>query len=159
MTDVDPAAIARVREHHPAVGSSRTPSCGPHRARHLAPCALGGALDDEAAETLRAGIVCGGANNQLAHDRIDNRLAERGIIYCPDYLVNAGGVIQVADELHGFSLARPRPRRRGSTTPCCRGLTADAEGIHAGRGRRPPRRAADGGRSAGRADLDRPKRS
>ena len=95
-----------------------------------APCALGGALDDEVAETLRATIVCGGANNQLAHDRIDNRLAERGIIYCPDYLVNAGGVIQVADERHGFSFERAKAKATGihdATLAVLR--TAEAEGI------------------------------
>ena len=88
-----------------------------------APCALGGALDDEVAEVLRAAIVCGGANNQLAHDRIDNRLAERGIVYCPDYLVNAGGVIQVADERHGFSFERAKAKTAGirdrHPRPCC----------------------------------------
>ena len=95
-----------------------------------APCALGGALDDEVAETLQASIVCGGANNQLTHDRIDNRLAERGIIYCPDYLVNAGGVIQVADELHGFSFARAKAKATGIHDAMLAVLrTADAEGI------------------------------
>ncbi len=79
---------------------------------------------------LRAAIVCGGANNQLAHDRVDNRLHERGIVYCPDYLVNAGGVIQVADELHGFSFERAKAkaaRIHDATLAVLR--TADAEGI------------------------------
>ena len=70
------------------------------------PCALGGSIDDGTVATLRARIVCGGANNQLAHPGIEKQLADRGIVYAPDYLVNAGGVIQVADELAGFSFDR-----------------------------------------------------
>jgi valine dehydrogenase (NAD+) len=75
------------------------------------PCAMGGALDAVTVERLRATIVCGGANNQLVTEGpggTAERLRERGITYCPDYLVNAGGVIQVSDELHGFDMARAR---------------------------------------------------
>jgi valine dehydrogenase (NAD+) len=75
-----------------------------------APCALGGALDDQTVANLRAHIVCGGANNQLAHPGIEKELVNRGILYAPDYLVNAGGVIQVADELEGFSFERAKLR-------------------------------------------------
>jgi valine dehydrogenase (NAD+) len=80
-----------------------------------APCALGGALDDEVVEVLQAKIVCGAANNQLAHGAgsttgIEKRLAERGVVYAPDYCVNAGGVMQVADELDpsGFDFDRAK---------------------------------------------------
>ena len=126
-----PAAIAWVREHHPTVGVVEDANAMVRTELDVyAPCALGGALDDEVAETLQASIVCGGANNQLAHDRIDNRLAERGIIYCPDYLVNAGGVIQVADELNGFSFARAKAKATGIHDVMLAVLrTADAEGI------------------------------
>jgi valine dehydrogenase (NAD+) len=62
------------------------------------------------ADTIEAAIICGAANNQLVDDEVDNRLAERGVIYCPDYLVNAGGVIQVADELHGFDFERAQAK-------------------------------------------------
>lgn len=75
-----------------------------------APCALGGALDDESTAVLPAQIVCGAANNQLAHQGIEKRLDERGITYAPDYCVNAGGVIQVADELEGFDFDRAKMR-------------------------------------------------
>ena len=68
----------------------------------LAPCALGGTLTDRVVNTLTARIVCGAANNQLAHHGIEKLLADRGILYAPDYVVNSGGVIQVADELAGF---------------------------------------------------------
>ncbi|MFI5429107.1 Glu/Leu/Phe/Val dehydrogenase dimerization domain-containing protein [Aeromicrobium sp. UC242_57] len=75
-----------------------------------APCALGGALNDDSIEALTATIVCGAANNQLAHDGIEKRLQERGITYAPDYCVNSGGVIQVADELEGFDFDRAKLR-------------------------------------------------
>jgi valine dehydrogenase (NAD+) len=54
--------------------------------------------------------VCGGANNQLAHPGIDKLLADRGVHYAPDYVVNSGGVIQVADELRGFNARLARAR-------------------------------------------------
>ena len=70
------------------------------------PCALGGALTEDVARTITAALICGGANNQLATPEVADLLAERDVLYCPDFCVNAGGVIQVADELHGFSFDR-----------------------------------------------------
>ena len=78
-----------------------------------APCALGGALTDEVVEVLRARIVCGAANNQLAHPGIEKILEEKGVLYAPDYCVNSGGLIQVADELEGFSFERAQQRASG----------------------------------------------
>ncbi len=75
-----------------------------------APCALGGALSDDVVDVLTARIVCGAANNQLEHAGVEKRLADRGILYAPDYCVNAGGLIQVADELDGFSFERAKVR-------------------------------------------------
>jgi valine dehydrogenase (NAD+) len=75
-----------------------------------APCALGGALNDDTVPLLRAKIVAGAANNQLAHPGIEKLLEERGILYAPDYVVNAGGVIQVADEIEGFNFDRAKMR-------------------------------------------------
>jgi valine dehydrogenase (NAD+) len=97
-----------------------------------APCALGGALDDDVVETLSARIVCGAANNQLAHPGIEKRLEERGILYAPDYCVNSGGLIQVADELEGFSFERAQHRASGifETTKKVFELAA-AEGVPA----------------------------
>jgi valine dehydrogenase (NAD+) len=63
-----------------------------------------------AAWTAGTKIICGGANNQLAHPGVQKLLADAGIVYAPDYVVNSGGVIQVADELNGFSLERARAR-------------------------------------------------
>jgi len=67
----------------------------------LAPCALGASLSAQTIPTLRAKIVCGAANNQLALPAAGDLLASRGIAYLPDYLVNAGGIISVAREYRG----------------------------------------------------------
>ncbi len=72
----------------------------------LAPCALGGMLDDEHVEALRCRVVCGAANNQLAHDGVADQLAAREILYAPDFIVNAGGLINVALELTGYDPAQ-----------------------------------------------------
>ena len=102
-----------------------------------APCALGGALNDETVGALRARIVTGGANNQLDHPGIEKLLEERGILYTPDYVVNAGGVIQVADEIEGFNFERAKLRATGIFQTTRRILQlADDEGV-------PPAVAAD----------------
>ena len=116
ITDVSPEAVDRVRAEHPAVRA--VPSAEALVAERLdvyAPCAMGGALTDEVVEVLSAKIVCGAANNQLAHPGIEKALAERGIVYAPDYCVNSGGLIQVADELDpaGFSFDRAKQRASG----------------------------------------------
>jgi leucine dehydrogenase len=65
----------------------------------LAPCALGEAIDSETIDRLRCEIVCGSANNVLASDSLAGRLHERGILYAPDFIANAGGLINVYGEL------------------------------------------------------------
>jgi valine dehydrogenase (NAD+) len=111
VTDVSAAAVAAVEHDHPSVRSvASTDALLREPLDVYAPCALGGAVDDDVAGTLRARIVCGAANNQLAHPGIDKTLADRGVLYAPDYVVNAGGLIQVADELDGFSFDRARAR-------------------------------------------------
>ena len=72
----------------------------------LAPCALGGLLDAGHVEELRCRIVCGAANNQLDGDDRAEQLAGRGILYAPDFIVNAGGLINVALELTGYDVGR-----------------------------------------------------
>jgi leucine dehydrogenase len=72
----------------------------------LSPNAMGAVLNEKTIPDLRCKVVCGGANNQLATSLDAGRLHKRGILYAPDYVVNAGGVIQVADELDGFNYNR-----------------------------------------------------
>jgi leucine dehydrogenase len=68
----------------------------------LAPCALGGAISAETIERLRCEIVCGSANNVLAANSLAAELHERGVLYAPDFIANAGGLINVYGELHGL---------------------------------------------------------
>lgn len=72
----------------------------------FSPCARGGVINDKTLPELRCQAIVGSANNQLVEDRHGDLLHERGILYAPDYLVNAGGLIQVADELEGFHQER-----------------------------------------------------
>ena len=77
----------------------------------VSPCALGAILDETTIPKLRTKVVAGGANNQLAKDEDGARLAERGILYAPDYVINAGGIINVCTEYLGdgdASLVRER---------------------------------------------------
>jgi leucine dehydrogenase len=67
----------------------------------VAPCAMGAVLDASRVESLRAGIVAGAANNQLADESQAGLLWDRGILYCPDFLINAGGIIDVYHQRQG----------------------------------------------------------
>ncbi|MCX4661222.1 Leu/Phe/Val dehydrogenase [Streptomyces uncialis] len=110
VTDVRAEAVRRLTDLHPRV-TVAADTDALIRVGGLdvyAPCALGGALDDDTVPALTATVVCGAANNQLAHPGVEKDLADRGILYAPDYVVNAGGVIQVADELHGFDFDRAK---------------------------------------------------
>ena len=114
VTDVHVPSVESVRAEYPqvsAVGSTDELVAGDLDV--YAPCALGGAISDEVLAVLGAKIVCGAANNQLAHPGIEKQLEERGILYAPDYCVNSGGLIQVADELEGFSFERAQQRAAG----------------------------------------------
>jgi valine dehydrogenase (NAD+) len=109
ICDVSAAAVEAVCARHPEVRAvAGLDELLAEDLDVLAPCALGGTLTDQVAGRLTARIVCGGANNQLAHHGVEKLLADRGIIFAPDYVVNAGGVIQVADELASFSFDRAR---------------------------------------------------
>ena len=138
VTDVHQPAVDRIRDEHPQVRvADSTEDLVASELDVYAPCALGGAISDAVVEILSARIVCGAANNQLAHPGIEKRLEERGILYAPDYCVNSGGVIQVADALEGFFFERAQQRAAGifETTQAVFEL-ARADGV-------PPAIAAD----------------
>jgi valine dehydrogenase (NAD+) len=138
VTDVSEMALAAVRTAHPEVALvDDAATLAAADIDVYAPCALGGALDDATVSSMRATVVCGGANNQLAHAGIEKLLAERDILYAPDYVVNSGGVIQVADELHGFDFERARRKAAEIFVTTTRIFElAAAEGV-------PPAAAAD----------------
>jgi len=78
----------------------------------VAPCALGGVLDDESVPELRCRAIAGAANNQLATDAIAEALHARGILWTPDFVANAGGIINIGVELEpeGYDTGRARDR-------------------------------------------------
>ncbi len=131
VTDVVPEAVAKV------VATTAAAAVSPDEifeveADVLAPCALGGVLNDETIPRLRVGIVAGLANNQLGTAHHARMLAERGILYAPDYVINAGGMLAVAAEIFGDEMkgeAALRDRVRG-IRPRLQGLfrRAEAEG-------------------------------
>lgn len=103
----------------------------------FAPCALGAVLDRRSVARLQAKVVCGGANNVLATPEDGDRLAARGVLYAPDYVVNAGGIINVAAEYLGWSSAEAERRVRETGQRLVRVLD------HADRLEMAPHRAAD----------------
>lgn len=96
----------------------------------LAPCARGGVIDASTLPRLRAGIVCGAANNILQHDRLAEDLAAAGVLYVPDFVANAGGIIQVGGEFLSFSRQRIEATIQGSIDLCAEILAeAAAAGV------------------------------
>ena len=105
VTDIDSEKVKRAVEafRARAVGLDEIYSVA---AEVFAPCALGAVLNDKTIPQLQVAIVAGGANNQLAEERHGDQLEERGILYAPDYVLNAGGLINVNSELEGWSAER-----------------------------------------------------
>lgn len=131
VTDVDAGALDRLRQEHPSIQVAGSASVLAAMDLDVyAPCALGGALSGPIVRSLRARVVCGGANNQLPDPQTADALAARGVVYAPDYCVNSGGVIQVADELLGFDFERARLRTLGIFETTAQVLaTASSQGI------------------------------
>ena len=114
-SDINPSALERLRASFPAVDVLEVEALRTSAMDVYAPCALGGSVSDELVPVLQARVVCGAANNQLEHPGIEKSLADRGILYAPDYVANAGGLCQVADEaLHahdgGFRFERAKAK-------------------------------------------------
>jgi leucine dehydrogenase len=97
----------------------------------LSPCALGASLNEVTIPRLSCAAVVGSANNQLATEDDAKRIAERGILYAPDFVVNAGGLINVYDELTGYSRTRALHRVDGIYDATMKILeTADRLGVN-----------------------------
>jgi len=114
VADVDPAATERCVERFGAdvVGVDEIALLD---ADIFSPNALGGTITEALVPQLKARLIAGAANNQLAAPHLGEALKDAGILYAPDYVINAGGLLQVADELHpaGYSEARVRARAGG----------------------------------------------
>ena len=112
--------LTRRAMNHPAEGAATIEPGEAHRTACdiFAPCALGAVLNRRSIPELRCRAVVGAANNQLETESDAEALTERGIIYVPDFVVNAGGVINIADELIGYHQERALDsvKRIGDTT-------------------------------------------
>ena len=107
VTDIDESKVNRVVE---AFGATPVAPDAIYDAQAdiYAPCALGATINDETLPRLRVSIVAGGANNQLAEDRHGRELEAKGILYAPDFVINAGGLINVYREIAGWTEERAK---------------------------------------------------
>lgn len=105
VTDINKTLIDKAVEEHgaEAVGSDEIYNVN---ANVYSPCALGGTINEQTLPRLKAKIICGAANNQLATNAIGDEVEKRGILYAPDYAVNAGGVMNVSLEIDGYNRER-----------------------------------------------------
>ncbi|NUO62561.1 MAG: Glu/Leu/Phe/Val dehydrogenase [Gemmatimonadaceae bacterium] len=105
VTDIDPEKVKTVVEETKAKAVAPDEIYS-QKADIFAPCALGAIINDKTIPQLKVQVVSGGANNQLAEERHGDILQEKGILYAPDYVANAGGVINVYSELAGWDATR-----------------------------------------------------
>lgn len=136
VADIDPEALSRVTERH---GVKVVAPEDIHKVECdvFSPCALGGVINDETIGCLRCKVIAGSANNQLAQERHGAELHSRGILYAPDYIINSGGLINVAEEISGYDGERAMRKTAGIKDVLLRILTVAREsGI-------PPYEAAD----------------
>lgn len=105
VTDIDSSKVKGIVEKYGAQAVEPKEIYGV--ACHLfAPCALGAVINDETLPRLRCDIIAGAANNILAEEHHGQEMEKKGILYAPDYVINAGGLINVADELNGYQRER-----------------------------------------------------
>jgi leucine dehydrogenase len=105
ITDIDARRVSEVAEECGAESVAPEQIYGVD-ADVFAPCALGAVVNDDTLEVLKAGIIAGAANNQLARAEHGRIVHERGILYAPDYVINAGGLINVFGELNDWDAER-----------------------------------------------------
>jgi leucine dehydrogenase len=105
VTDIDSGRVSRVVDEFGARGVAPAEIYGV-KADIFAPCALGAILNDDTIPQLTVAIVAGAANNQLLEERHGDVIEQKGILYAPDYVANAGGVINVYSELAGWTSER-----------------------------------------------------
>ena len=92
----------------------------------LSPCALGPIVTRDNLQSFKCAAIAGAANNQLEHPSLARAIADAGILYAPDYVINAGGLINVEDELHGYDAARAH-RKAESIADTLRAIFRDAK--------------------------------
>jgi leucine dehydrogenase len=110
--DIDVDNMARAVKDH---GVETVPLQDIHKQECdvFAPCALGGGINDDTISEFNCKIIAGAANNQLAREEHGEKLRDLGILYAPDFVINAGGLINVEDELRGYDRERAMTRVEG----------------------------------------------
>ncbi|KKB35960.1 Leu/Phe/Val dehydrogenase [Bacillus thermotolerans] len=110
VTDINQQSLQDIQEKAKSTSGSVTvvesTAIYSQEADIFVPCAFGGVINDETIEQLKVKAIAGSANNQLLTEEHGRQLAKKGILYAPDYIINAGGLIQVADELYGVNKER-----------------------------------------------------
>jgi valine dehydrogenase (NAD+) len=132
VADVRAGTVAAVRERHGADRVAVVDAAGAHQAACdiFSPCALGAVLHRSTIDELACGAVCGAANNQLGEPADADRLAARDVLYLPDYLANAGGVINISEEPAGYDRARAMAKVAGIAETARTVLArAEADGV------------------------------
>ena len=112
VTDINEQAVQRCVDDYgcEAVGLDDIYDCD---VDVYSPCALGGTINEGTLDRIKAKVICGAANNQLATDEIGDELTRRGVLYAPDYAVNAGGLMNVSIEFDGYNRERAMRMMRG----------------------------------------------
>ncbi|MEE8371252.1 MAG: Glu/Leu/Phe/Val dehydrogenase dimerization domain-containing protein [Sphingomonadales bacterium] len=111
VSDINPESVARCVEEFDAVAVDPAEILS-QNVDVLAPCAMGAIFDDASIPTLTAKVIAGGANNQLAEARHGAVLRDLGILYAPDYVINSGGIISVANEVHNIVVSHEEGMKR-----------------------------------------------
>jgi len=112
LTDINEAALDRAVKAFDAKAVAPNEIYGVE-CDIFSPCALGAIINDDTIPQLKAKVIAGSANNQLKDERHGDIIHEKGIVYAPDYVINAGGVINVADELMGYNRERAMKKVEG----------------------------------------------
>ncbi len=110
--DVNETRVALAKKRHPGIKIVPPEKIHKERATVYAPCALGDEFNKQTIPELSVDIICGAANNQLATEEDGMRLFRKSILYVPDYVANAGGLVSVADELHEGGYSRERVEKK-----------------------------------------------
>ncbi|MCM3653840.1 leucine dehydrogenase [Metabacillus litoralis] len=110
VTDINEKAIQAIQERAKQLGGIVRVVSGDEvysaNADVFVPCAFGGIINDDTLDMLKVKAIAGSANNQLLTEKHGEVLKNKGVVYAPDYIVNGGGLIQVADELYGYNKER-----------------------------------------------------
>jgi leucine dehydrogenase len=112
VADIDEARVKAVKKMFPKVRTVRASEIHKQPVDVYSPCAMSNSLNDKRIASLRCSIIVGSANNQLENDYIGELLYKLGILYAPDYVVNAGGLISAVDEFENKSFSSRRTRKK-----------------------------------------------